>query len=780
VPQRLHETTNFQPFSGQNSRELVAGHATWQAWYHGVGNNGPSGRRIASGADPEIGRLAANFVPTDCCNGQVEPFSVICETCRARLKVRSATAIGEIHACPRCGSMVQIASPPGWISVSASESETVIPVAVTHATVSPVIEATSSAPMPFAQVPSPTEEAADAFAEAAARALHTVAPANPPAETVPSIAPTSYLAGGVPNWLLGSGVVAAVVVVSGLGLAMLRGGPPEEVAAASHPVAKETDVAHATTPTADHEPRVHTDENSPLSDNASVRLAQKPPFESDSEADSATDDPSSADEAVPASDSVDSVVKSPTESDQTANVSPDADPNSPPPEAVTVEEPQRPSVLRFDPLDFDPSQLSLNSASVGDQGETSASVPPAESGDSDSPVNEPESDANDVNIPAMPAESPSVTVQLGPIARIEANPAQVARQFALRIESLSAAGMSLERFTAFIADLARVPITIDPTALALAGVSPRTVVAVQTSGVTLDQLARDVLAKQRLELVDRDGQMTISLAKAGERSDKRYDVSDLLSPGATDVAEVAQIVERFVAPKSWQAGKGTITTDSTKLRVDHSKAVHHELLIFLERWRLVRRLKQRSQYPAKLLSIEPPYQQVLSKLGDHTTFTFLPWTRLDEVFRHWEQSTGLTILVDWASLAEVELTPSAPISCSAIDQSWADALTEIFEPFGLAWWAVDSETIQITTQVALNRIERVEFYAIPQDLRQQFDSSAAFIESLRSELRQHTGDDAAHSQPELHVDVPSSRLLVRGTPVVHRYLAERLTSLVDN
>ncbi|NQU20366.1 MAG: hypothetical protein HQ567_03720 [Candidatus Nealsonbacteria bacterium] len=42
-------------------------------------------------------------------------FSILCTTCLARLKVRSPKAIGEILECPKCGSMVQITPPEGWV-----------------------------------------------------------------------------------------------------------------------------------------------------------------------------------------------------------------------------------------------------------------------------------------------------------------------------------------------------------------------------------------------------------------------------------------------------------------------------------------------------------------------------------------------------------------------------------------------------------------------------------------------------------------------------------------
>lgn len=41
-------------------------------------------------------------------------FSITCTTCQAKLRVRNVEAIGQILACPRCHSMVQVVPPPGW------------------------------------------------------------------------------------------------------------------------------------------------------------------------------------------------------------------------------------------------------------------------------------------------------------------------------------------------------------------------------------------------------------------------------------------------------------------------------------------------------------------------------------------------------------------------------------------------------------------------------------------------------------------------------------------
>ncbi len=54
-------------------------------------------------------------------------FSVSCTTCRARLAVRSKSAIGQIHECPKCGSMVMILPPDGWVEVIASPTPPATP-----------------------------------------------------------------------------------------------------------------------------------------------------------------------------------------------------------------------------------------------------------------------------------------------------------------------------------------------------------------------------------------------------------------------------------------------------------------------------------------------------------------------------------------------------------------------------------------------------------------------------------------------------------------------------
>jgi hypothetical protein len=64
----------------------------------------------------------------------VEPFFLRCETCRARLRVRDERFLGQVQSCPKCGSMVHIIAPAGWLAASeAAQAPTAEPAEVAAA-----------------------------------------------------------------------------------------------------------------------------------------------------------------------------------------------------------------------------------------------------------------------------------------------------------------------------------------------------------------------------------------------------------------------------------------------------------------------------------------------------------------------------------------------------------------------------------------------------------------------------------------------------------------------
>jgi len=53
----------------------------------------------------------------------LKPFSIICKSCAVRLKVTRASAIDQLLACPKCGTMIKVVPPKGWVIPQRESSE---------------------------------------------------------------------------------------------------------------------------------------------------------------------------------------------------------------------------------------------------------------------------------------------------------------------------------------------------------------------------------------------------------------------------------------------------------------------------------------------------------------------------------------------------------------------------------------------------------------------------------------------------------------------------------
>lgn len=124
-------------------------------------------------------------------------FEITCTTCHARLKVRQKGAIGQILACPKCESMVQVAPPPGWVP----PEEPAIAAGVVAATASsaptaPLANQAASATTVSAAPPSVIAPAA--IASPVPIQLAQVAP-SAPETALPAGALPAFTSGGAPQ-----------------------------------------------------------------------------------------------------------------------------------------------------------------------------------------------------------------------------------------------------------------------------------------------------------------------------------------------------------------------------------------------------------------------------------------------------------------------------------------------------------------------------------------------------------------------------------------------------
>ncbi len=539
----------------------------------------------------------------------MELFKITCVTCQAGLSVRNESIIGEIVACPQCGSMVQVVRPG---EAEGPPAEAGSPEVV-------VLE--SSAPVP------PVEE--------------------------PVAAETQPVAGfrWIP-WAVGIVVVGTTL----LGTALFWTTEPE--------------VSDAAPPRAVEPPEAAEIEEPAVVEPA----ATEEPAELES--------PAEAPPVQPEVRAEETVVEAPVrEAKPQAEVAP-----------VETERVAR----RYDPLDLDPEGLDL--ASLDRLGEEEPATAPVSSPAIDEPPPEPE-----------PSISTLPVVRRGsdPKRNIAASNANV--QLARRLPTLELRAMRLVDFLTLVSQLSGSPVSVGPEQLLMAGISPRKQVSLNASDISLDEALAQVLEPLRLEYVVVGPQVIVVRKDADQVREIEYPIDDLVSDDAS-AEQLANWVRQLVVPASWEEATLEIAGDS--LRIHQSQRVHYQVLVFLERLRLVRGLSTRSRYPIERLAPTPLHAAMAERLTAPALFTFTQETPLGEVLLHWQRELDLPLLVDWPALAEVQLWPESTVLCAVADRPWHEVLTDVLEPLGLDWRATTGGAIEVSSADKLRRDLQLELYPL--------------------------------------------------------------------
>jgi hypothetical protein len=393
---------------------------------------------------------------------------------------------------------------------------------------------------------------------------------------------------------------------------------------------------------------------------------------------------------------------------------------------------------RFDPLRMDPDQLDLSTL-----GSAPSSAGSNEHLPTESPI-EPDSQNAEVP-PAVPTG-----VRLSDHRETRAASRSASQQLQLVLPRLSVQKMPLTDFLMLASSLSAVPISVDPSELLMAGLSPGKTVSLDAAKIGLVDALQRVLEPLHLGATVVGSQVVIQRQDAELVRTVDYPIDDLIGDKTT-VDNFAQWIEQLVAPDTWKSagGRGTVTASAGLLRVEHSQAVHYQVLFLLERIRLAKGLPLRSRFPARLLSDKPLLAGIADRLTAPTTFTFSHETPLAEVFRYWQSEMGMPVFVDWPALATANLWPESRVTCTVANQPWQSALDAVLGPLGLAWRAAPGGAIQITTASVVSSEPQWEIFpAAPWP-----DNS--------------TPEDTVIHDPQNHliyVRAPHSRLRFSGSP----------------
>lgn len=669
----------------------------------------------------------------------MEPFAIQCTTCRARLTVGDPALVGQILACPKCGSMVLVEASAattgapterGPAPTSVSSQTIVRPRGTTprdSAGLSDTLTDTfedldgvlaghhdAVAPSPPPAAPADASRpSSTAFAEPPRHESSLPRPAEPRTtaagspESVGGPPPFSNSDGGIdlegsppkpgtkrwsPLLIVVTGGVLGVVLAVTVSVGLIAWmGRRSEVASAPESAqgdggqegARDSEKSTSTESRPD-QPNAPSDDKSEEGGEGSLERPSRP-----TRADDGSDKP--RDDTV-------SEGERPTPS---SGDSPSSQPDSPPKGDGSTGK-----TTTDNPLDLTPKPAEKGPARSRVGGVfadlLNGGIPSAPGPDAAAVDSPPDPKPRE---PRVPAEDRPVLPR--PLAR----EVDVEARLQDRLGSATYREVALADFVQELADLSTIPISLDLDRLRLRKIFASTPVAAQVEQATIEQLLRAVLEPRKLSWTAVDSQLVIGLPNlASARSRVTLPVEDL---AATD--ELTALVSEFVASDLWGGGDegAALSLEKDQLVIEGPEAAQLEVAAFLERMRSARKLKQKSPMLLGESYSAPDAvgRRGAAALAKTLRLNFARPTRLTTILQRLGKDSGIRIVPHWESLATVGWTLETQATVTVDGKTLAETLTVLLEPMDLTYRVVDDETIEVLAPSAASAKLQVEFHS---------------------------------------------------------------------
>jgi len=283
-------------------------------------------------------------------------------------------------------------------------------------------------------------------------------------------------------------------------------------------------------------------------------------------------------------------------------------------------------------------------------------------------------------------------------------------QLTRRIPELEFTKTPLIGFLRFVSDLTTIPITLDTRSLRELGISVDTLINVKRQNATVAEILTAACKPLGLSWVLDEGHLVVGRPN-DQLVERNHDIPDLAKDQASSDL-IRNYVISLVDRKTWagQGGKGKITVISGKqLQIHQRPATQNKIERLLVLLRRARGLKPNGD-SANPTEVVPP--SLAKRLARPITANYLRQTNLVEILDYIQTKADIRILVDWRSLYQEGLTPQTESKVSAISVPIQQSLEMLFKRFPTGFRVVDKTTIEMTSKLSLQTSRLLGAYEV--------------------------------------------------------------------
>ncbi len=704
----------------------------------------------------------------------MEPFSIICKSCAAKLKVTKASAVGQILACPKCGTMVPITAPEGWVddsqdSIAASQDsigsmgnfEDIDDILANPA---PPSAPTQSRQRPVAsprQTRAPQTRSGNTVPKSSK--LNTPAPVQqtrqrktPQPQAPAQQAPARQTSQPAPD-PTGSGPIIpndqwasedtkrrrrAVMTIAGiLGLFLMMGAATVAILVTSKKP-NGTPVAQLADQNADVE--LGNEENGvpdePLIDEPIDDKKPEGVFDDLDENDDRfiKDDPT--DRELIQNDAP-KELKKPKVEPQIAKQGRELPMRHRRPQPMAAKG-QLELVSDDFPLAADQPNDNQQNQAGGlfdsiDKGDTVIDVEPNGKTESDIPIlKKPSGNLGD--LAALLQDSGTSLNEIKDIAStlrgdrpvglpkyIVERPQPIRldiEKLQQNIGGLKYDNVPLSKALRSLTAMSGIPITIDANSIATAGLSPDPAIEKLISDVELGAAIDELIKPHGLSKIAHETGVTIGVFHSSDFEEQSHDAGSI---ALNDPERLAKIIKTLIFPDIWVQGvnPATITTDRNKIKVNAHPSAQVQIKLLLERLLAANRLTLDANDKEALSTLESRWSSLSPQLSQSPNLKHSLQKDIGTFLSAVQANTGVTILIDWQNVVQTGWNPQTLVPGSIRESSVGRVIEELGKSLSLAHIAIDEKTIVFTTFERAAQSIELEVYPVHELVKAGFQEA---------------------------------------------------------
>ena len=667
----------------------------------------------------------------------MEPFSILCQSCAARLKVTKATAVGQVLACPKCGTMISVTPPDGWVppeSHHSNSQDSMDDIGASNASAVDLegdfddIDHILSVP----QTSSNSEKSRRQKQKAGSVTNVPRPQKRRSAKTANRSVPDQSSAGsrqrrpatsGSPNqalavdrpvlpneqWtsdetrkrkrivVLVAGVVAMLVLLGTGGTAIVLNMAKSNPGDNSPSIPDEEDPGPAIEQNDDatlKEENLENPESVPSSNGESEtgngQLTESPNNDESAASDEPTDtDPKEVlngdtnNPELPANPSPPNETKSPFDGKTT-------DPNL----LSSLEPSSNPA---------DPSDVGMVEAFESDLGNLTALL--EASGTS-------LLDFKDLTASIRTQQNVGIPKYI--MSFPEPSRLDIQRQLEMPIGGVKFDSVPLVQVVQHLTSITGVPITVDARSIASAAKPTNPNVSITKSDSNLEGVLTEILAPLGLSHQINSTGLTIGVFPAPTMTEATFDLPKISGDDIDGKKRIVAAIQIFVDPISWARDDdpATINLEGNQIVVRCSPNAQTQIASLLSKLDSSLALKRNPDDANALTDTESRWSSIEPLLAKNPGLSHSVQSEIGSFLSKLHSRTGLSTVVDWQNVVSQGWTPQTIVPGNILEPTVEKAVAELARAMDLTFRAVDKSTLMITTFEQSARIVDLEIYPV--------------------------------------------------------------------